>query len=167
VSPHHVIHDARRAALIGALRERRRLRRLLNVGDEELDVLLLLAHAGPRPVREIAEFVGLSSIGAGAMLTRLADAGLTERFSDPDHPRARFVQLTSDGAEIVAAVMRIGDRSAEQALTAHDQGEISTAARVLDVLAGISPAGDASGDAVVAQRLKAASRAQEPPIWRR
>ena len=81
---------------------RRDVRRRLRVSDEELTVLLHLAHAGGARQPRLAALTGLSRSGTGALVQRLEQAGLVERRPDPDDRRLRRVELTRGGTARLA-----------------------------------------------------------------
>lgn len=139
---------------------RRDVRRRLRVSDEELTVLLHLAHHGGARQPRLAALTGLSRSGTGALVQRLEQARLVERRTDPDDRRLRRVELTGTGrAQLEGAKRGVNDAIGRLAET-HDA--LTTVERVLDDLAG-------ELDALTAEpRTPAAAHdAELDPVWRR
>ena len=141
---------------------RRDVRRRLRVSDEELTVLLHLAHDGGARQPRLAALTGLSRSGTGALVQRLELARLVERRTDPDDRRLRRVELTSAGRAVLddatrglqAALGRLADQRDATTLTAVER-LLEELAAELDALAteprATTPAHDAELD----------------PVWRR
>jgi DNA-binding MarR family transcriptional regulator len=139
---------------------RRDVRRRLRVSDEELTVLLHLAHDGGARQPRLAALTGLSRSGTGALVQRLEQAGLVERRPDPGDRRLRRVELTRGGTARLAtateglrsAVARLAETSAPAELTALE--------RLLDELA--------AGLAAQADEPRQPDRnVALDPVWRR
>ena len=58
-------------------------------------------------VTVLAERMGVTKQAAGQMVTQLERAGLVSRRSDPDDGRARLVELTHDGFEVLLAGLEV------------------------------------------------------------
>jgi DNA-binding MarR family transcriptional regulator len=80
---------------LAAIQHLRTVRKRLQVGDEELSVLLYLAHHGSALQRDIRRATSLSRSGAGALVQRLEDRGYVQRRTDPADRRLRLVELSS------------------------------------------------------------------------
>jgi DNA-binding MarR family transcriptional regulator len=140
---------------------RRNVRRRLRVSDEELTVLLHLAHHGGARQPRLAALTGLSRSGAGALVQRLEQSRLVERRTDPDDRRLRRVELTSTGrARLSDATRGLQDAIARLAET-HDAASLAAVQRVLDDLS-------AALGALTAEPRAAASAhdAEVDPVWR-
>lgn len=86
---------------LAAIQHRRAMRKRLRVGEEELSVLLYLAHHGAVPQGRLADVTGLSRSGAGAMVQRLEDQGYVERRTDSADRRLRVVELSIAGRSVI------------------------------------------------------------------
>jgi DNA-binding MarR family transcriptional regulator len=141
---------------------RRDVRRRLRVSDEELTVLLHLAHDGGARQPRLAALTGLSRSGTGALVQRLEQAGLVERRTDPSDRRLRRVELTSAGRTHLQDARRgLNDAIAKLTKTS-DPEAVASVERLQNELA-------AELDALAAEP-RAAAPAYETeldPVWRR
>src|SRR4051794_25787590 len=112
---------------------RRDARRRLRVSDEELTVLLHLAHHGGARQPRLAALTGLSRSGTGALVQRLEQARLVERRADPADRRLRRVELTSTGRARLGDATRGLQGAVAQLVETHDAAALAAA---LDDLSG-------------------------------
>jgi DNA-binding MarR family transcriptional regulator len=141
---------------------RRDVRRRLRVSDEELTVLLHLAHDGGARQPRLAALTGLSRSGTGALVQRLELARLVARRTDPDDRRLRRVELTSAGRAMLDDATR-GLQGALGRLTdQRDAATLTAVERLLEELA-------AELDALATEPRTAtpAHDAELDPVWRR
>ncbi len=146
---------------LAAVRYRGRVRRQLNVNDEELSALLYLAHHGGLPQRRLGELTTLSRSGAGAMIQRLEQDGFVERHTDPDDRRLRLVELSPTGRTRLHDAYADFDAVAEAHLAGHAPDELDALASLLRELAVAAqvPLGDPDP-------ATAAPSDAGDPIWR-
>jgi DNA-binding MarR family transcriptional regulator len=135
---------------------RRAVRRRLQVSDEELTVLLHLAHDGGLRQPRLAALTGLSRSGTGALVQRLEQAQLVERKPDPDDRRLRRVELTRDGRARLARARSGLDAAVERTIETPD-----TLVPALDELTAAigALAGEAAAPSARETRLD--------PVWQR
>jgi DNA-binding MarR family transcriptional regulator len=141
---------------------RRLIRRRLRVSDEELTVLLHLAHDGGARQPRLAALTGLSRSGTGALVQRLEQSGLVERRTDPDDRRLRRVELTGAGRAKLGDATRGLEGALGRLADQRDPATLIAVERLLDDLA-------ADLGALTAEP-PAAAPAHDPeldPVWRR
>jgi DNA-binding MarR family transcriptional regulator len=99
----------RRLSAVDA-RARRRLMRLMDIGETEASVVLALAAGGPLTRADLRAQLELSAGGAEALTRKLVDQALVVREPDPND-RTRVRLRLSDGAdvELAAALHRLID----------------------------------------------------------
>jgi DNA-binding MarR family transcriptional regulator len=135
---------------------RREVRRRLRVSDEELTVLLHLAHDGGARQPRLAALTGLSRSGTGALVQRLEQAGLVERRTDPSDRRLRRVELTRGGSASLARARGGLDAAIERVREADPLADaLDELTAAIDALAGEPPA------------ARSAHEARLDPVWRR
>jgi MarR family transcriptional regulator, lower aerobic nicotinate degradation pathway regulator len=146
---------------LASVRYRGRVRRQLNVNDEELSALLYLAHHGGVPQRQLGELTTLSRSGAGAMIQRLEQDGFVERQTHPDDRRVRLVELSAAGRARLRDAYADFDAMAENHLAGHAPVELDAFVTLLRELAAAAqvPLGDPDP-------ATAASSRMGDPIWR-
>jgi DNA-binding MarR family transcriptional regulator len=153
---HADIHRALSGLELALTRHRRLVRRVLKVSDEELTVLLYLAHVGGAPQARLAELIGLSRSGTGALVQRLEQAGMVKRRADSRDRRLRRVELTEPGAARLARARSALEAAVEQLTEAPPALE-----RTLDELtSGLDALRE--GDAATAAYDETLD-----PVWRR
>jgi DNA-binding MarR family transcriptional regulator len=140
---------------------RRTVRRRLSVSDEELTVLLHVAHEGGARQARLAELIGLSRSGTGALVQRLEQAGFVARRADSGDRRLRRVELTAAGTARLAQA-RTGLDAAVARISDAPPASLSALERALDDLA-------ATLDAFPGERDAATPAYDETldPVWRR
>ena len=146
---------------LAAVGYRGRVRRQLNVGDEELTALLYLAHHGGVPQRRLAEITTLSRSGAGAMIQRLEQDGFIERRTHPSDRRLRLVELSTAGRARVHDAYRDLTDATERLLADSPEADLEPLARLLDGLAGAAHAANGEND-----EDPLSPPAEGDPIWR-
>ena len=147
---------------LATVRYRGRVRRRLNVGDEELTALLYLAHHGGAPQRRLAQVTTLSRSGAGAMIQRLEQDGFVERRTDPEDRRLRLVELSPGGRERIDDAYHDLTKATDGLLADLPAAELDLLALLLDTLAGAAQATHGEDDAT-----SLSPPADRDPIWRR
>ena len=90
--------------------------------------------AVPQPVAHIARDMGLARQGVQRIVNELAEAGLVVLAENPHHRRARLVQLTQKGRDIVASAQRLQRPWVDTLAHGLDAEKIAVAAEVLGVL---------------------------------
>src|SRR4051812_26476520 len=159
-------HDPLQRSLAGlelALSGHRRdVRRRLRVSDEELTVLLHLAHDGGARQPRLAALTGLSRSGTGALVQRLEQARLVERRTDPNDRRLRRGGLTSHGRARLSDATRGLDAAIAQLAGAHEPAALAAVERLLDDLT-------AELDTLTSEPRAQpdAHDAELDPVWRR
>lgn len=87
----------------------------------------------PKPMGEVADFLGCNSSNLTGITDRLEDRGLVQRTLDPDDRRVRLLVLTDEGREarlkVVAALRKPLDTIGRL-----DDDELATLTRLLDKL---------------------------------
>ena len=73
----------------------------LGLGFSDFGVLEVLLHKGPMPVNSIGQLVHLTSGSITAAVDRLEAKGLVYRSGHPSDRRARLVQLTESGKNLI------------------------------------------------------------------
>lgn len=144
---------------LAAIRHRRDVRQRLRVGDDELSVLLYLAHHGGASQRHLTGVTSLSRSGAGALLQRLEERGYVQRRTDPADRRLRLVELSPDGRERLDRAYAGLAAAIAHAVAACDDAEVEACA---GLLSGIARAAEPEEE----RRLAAVTGPQDP-IWRR
>jgi DNA-binding MarR family transcriptional regulator len=141
---------------------RRDVRRRLQVSDEELTVLLHLAHDGGARQPRLAALTGLSRSGTGALVQRLEQARLVERKADPDDRRLRRVELTSNGRARLSDATRGLDAAIARLAGAREPAALAAAERLLDDLSA-----ELEALAAEPRGANANHHAELDPVWRR
>jgi len=78
----------------------------LGLGLSDFAVLEVLLHKGPLPVNTIGKKVLLTSGSITAAIDRLESKELVRRRSDPQDLRARIVELTNAGRQLIEKAFR-------------------------------------------------------------
>ncbi|WP_326847565.1 MarR family winged helix-turn-helix transcriptional regulator [Streptomyces kaniharaensis] len=86
------------------------------VDEATYPVLSALARTGARSAADLAAEIGLDRSGVSRRATRLENAGLLRRESDPTDQRATLLTLSEDGEQAVAVMRRRLSDSIEQTL---------------------------------------------------
>ncbi len=141
---------------------RRDVRQRLRVSDEELTVLLHLAHHGGSRQPRLTALTGLSRSGTGALVQRLEQAGLVERTTDPDDRRLRRVELTSAGRARLGDATSGLERAIARLAGAREPAALAATERLLDDLSA-----DLEALAAEPRAATAAHAAELDPVWRR
>ena len=89
----------------------------------DFGLLEALLHKGPLTVKQIGEKVLLTSGSMTAAVDRLADRGLVIRTDDARDRRARIIQLTPEGRELIERAFACHRDAMEEALKGFSQGE--------------------------------------------
>ena len=78
----------------------------LGLGLSEFAALELLLHKGPQPVNTIGKKILLTSGSITTAVDRLESRGLVRRMPPPTDHRARLVELTSEGRDLIQCAFR-------------------------------------------------------------
>jgi MarR family 2-MHQ and catechol resistance regulon transcriptional repressor len=89
----------------------------------DFGVLEALLHKGPLSVKQLGEKVLLTSGSMTAAVDRLASRGLVERHDDARDRRARIIQLTPEGRELIERAFACHRDAMERALEGFSEGE--------------------------------------------
>ena len=89
----------------------------------DFGVLEALLHKGPLTVKQIGEKVLITSGSMTAAVDRLAARGLVVRTDDARDRRARIIQLTPQGRELIERAFACHRDAMEQALKGFSEGE--------------------------------------------
>jgi len=97
-------------------------------------ILEALLHKGPLPVNALAPMVNLTSGSMTAAVDRLQHRGLVRRAADPADRRARIVQLTPEGHQLIERVFRQHAADMEKVAEALTPADRETLVRLLKKL---------------------------------
>lgn len=101
----------------------------------QLRLLLLIARPDHRfKVRDVAEFMGVSSAAASRSIDRLVQRGLIDRSLAPDNRRAVDLELTAEGRELLAAFTDERDQRLTRLLQDFPDEKLEQVATLLDQL---------------------------------
>lgn len=78
----------------------------LGLGLSDFAVLEVLLHKGPQPVNKIGRKILLTSGSITTAIDRLESRKLVRRMSDPEDRRARLVELTPKGRDLIECAFR-------------------------------------------------------------
>ncbi len=67
----------------------------------QISILMQLYHKGPCGMSKISEHFGISAAASSQLVDKLVNAGYLARAEDPDDRRAKFLTLSSAGAELI------------------------------------------------------------------
>jgi MarR family 2-MHQ and catechol resistance regulon transcriptional repressor len=93
------------------------------MGPTDFGVLEALLHKGPLTVKKVGEKVLLTSGSMTAAVDRLAARGLVVRQDDARDRRARIIELTQEGRELIERAFACHRDAMEQALKGFTEGE--------------------------------------------
>jgi len=97
-------------------------------------ILEALLHKGPLPVNTMAPLVNLTSGSMTTAVDRLQTRGLVRRAADPGDRRARIVQLTPEGHQLIEGVFRQHSADMEEVASVLTANERETLLRLLKKL---------------------------------
>lgn len=152
-----------RALELALMRQRRGVRQRLDVNEDELAILLHLAHADGALQAQLTNLTTLSRSGTGALVARLEAAGLLERRAVPGDRRLRLVRLSDSGRERVEAACR----EREDAIRRFAASPVAALVAAEQLLDGLAAAVDAGGDDPSIAEWRGAAFGRAEPIWRR
>jgi MarR family 2-MHQ and catechol resistance regulon transcriptional repressor len=93
------------------------------MGMTDFAVLEALLHKGPLTVKQIGEKVLLTSGSMTAAVDRLAERGLVARREDARDRRARIIELTPEGRELIERAFACHRDAMEEALKGFGEEE--------------------------------------------
>ena len=98
-------------------------------------VLGAISHAGrPLHVAQIGRNMGLTRQGVQRTVNELEDAGLTEMVDNPDHQRAKLVQLTRRGRKVFDEITAVQIRWSNELAEGISARTLQTAVSVMATL---------------------------------
>jgi DNA-binding MarR family transcriptional regulator len=101
----------------------------------QLRLLLLIAQPSHRfKVRDVADFLGVSSAAASRSIDRLVQRGLVDRSLAQDDRRAVYLALTPEGNELLASFLDIRDRKLTNLLEPFSSKKLERLAALLEEL---------------------------------
>ena len=101
----------------------------------QLRLLLLIAQPEHRfKVRDVADFLGVSSAAASRSIDRLVQKGLIHRSLAEDNRRAVDLDLTAEGRGIIADFLDIRDRRIQRLIVSFSADKLERLAGLLDEL---------------------------------
>ena len=104
----------------------------------QLRLLLLISRPEHRfKVRDVAEFLGVTSAAASRSIDRLVQRGLVHRSLAPDNRRAVDLVLTDEGRELLARFTEVRDTRLTRVLKDYPSEKLEQVAALLDELSVI------------------------------
>ena len=100
----------------------------------QFSILMQLHHKGPCGMSEISERFDITAAAASQLTEKLVQGGYIERAEDPNDRRAKSIQLTPKGRELVEAGMTERYRWMDELvskLSAEDKPKVVEALKVL------------------------------------
>ncbi|MBE7432648.1 MAG: MarR family transcriptional regulator [Anaerolineales bacterium] len=100
----------------------------------QFSILMQLHHRGPCGMSEISERFDITAAAASQLTDKLVQGGYIERAEDPNDRRAKSIQLTPKGKELVEAGMTERYRWMDELvskLSAEDKPKVVEALKVL------------------------------------
>ncbi|MCK6582306.1 MAG: MarR family transcriptional regulator [Anaerolineales bacterium] len=100
----------------------------------QFSILMQLHHKGPCGMSEISERFDITAAAASQLTDKLVQGGYIERAEDPNDRRAKSIQLTPKGKELVEAGMTERYRWMDELvskLSAEDKPKVVEALKVL------------------------------------
>jgi DNA-binding MarR family transcriptional regulator len=135
VTPHDELGRAFKAAMAAVRRLRgRETHRPGELSYAQYSLLFSLAAGDVKSARELAELADLSPATVTQMLDHLAAAGLVTRIRSDEDKRIVLTSLTDRGCEVIEARRCTMEPRWRAALAEFSDGELRTAAAVLDRL---------------------------------
>jgi DNA-binding MarR family transcriptional regulator len=89
-------------------------------------VIGLIGHRGPTHQREIATIFDIAPRTVTELVDGLERDGLVQRTADPDDRRARYVDLTAEGREVLAKATAARDEIVNDIFGSLDQAQLDT-----------------------------------------
>ncbi len=93
--------------------------------------ILMFIEERPRPMKEVAEFLGVRPPSATALVERLVAGGQLRREADPEDRRASRVSLTPGGRRSMLAGRRMAQEALAEAVARLDAEEQAALAKIL------------------------------------
>lgn len=100
----------------------------------QVNILMRLVHEGSAGVSEIGEKMGFTNAAASQAVDRLVQMGLVERTEDPQDRRARRLELTPKGRELIEKGIEARSKWVEavtDSLTPEQQARVVSALTLL------------------------------------
>ena len=100
----------------------------------QFSVLMQLHHRGPCGMSEISERFDITAAAASQLTEKLVQGGYIERTEDPNDRRAKLIQLTDSGVELIEAGIKERYRWMDELvsnLPPEDRPSVSEALKVL------------------------------------
>jgi MarR family transcriptional regulator, organic hydroperoxide resistance regulator len=135
IDPHDELGQSFKATMAAVRRLRgRETHRPGDLSYAQYSLLFSLAGGGVKSARELAELADLSAATVTQMLDHLAAAGLVTRVRSDEDKRIVLTSLTERGCEVIEARRCTMEPRWRAALAEFSDGELHTAAAVLDRL---------------------------------
>lgn len=100
----------------------------------QFSVLMQLHHKGPCGMSQISERFDITAAAASQLTEKLVQGGYIERTEDPNDRRAKLIQLTPKGIDLIEAGMKERYRWMDEVtskLTAEEKGKVTEALTIL------------------------------------
>lgn len=110
----------------------------LGLGISDFAVMEVLLHKGPQRVNAIGKKILLTSGSITTAIDRLESRKLVRRIRHPEDQRARLVELTSAGRQLIESAIRRHAQDMEEivaVLPAHDRVELMRLLKKLGIFA--------------------------------
>jgi DNA-binding MarR family transcriptional regulator len=114
----------------------RRLRQEANtqLGPASIAALATIERSGPLTPSEVARIEGIQRPTATRILSRLTEAGLVSRTTDPSDGRSSIVQVTADGRKTLNRLRRRKTAYLARTMRALPDDDVATLTRAAEIL---------------------------------
>lgn len=100
----------------------------------QFSILMQLHHKGPFGMSQISERFDITAAAASQLTEKLVQGGYIERTEDPNDRRAKLIQLTPKGVDLIEAGIKERYRWMDEItskLTAEEKGKVTEALTIL------------------------------------
>ena len=114
----------------------RRLRQEANtqLGPASIAALATIERSGPLTPSEVARIEGIQRPTATRILSRLTEAGLVSRTTDPSDGRSSIVQVTADGRKTLNRLRKRKTAYLARTMRALPDDDVATLTRAAEIL---------------------------------
>ena len=114
----------------------RRLRQEANtqLGPASIAALATIERSGPLTPSEVARIEGIQRPTATRILSRLTEAGLVSRTTDPSDGRSSIVQITADGRKTLNRLRKRKTAYLARTMRALPDDDVATLTRAAEIL---------------------------------
>jgi DNA-binding MarR family transcriptional regulator len=114
----------------------RRLRQEANtqLGPASIAALATIERSGPLTPSEVARVEGIQRPTATRILSRLTEAGLVSRTTDPSDGRSSIVQITADGRKTLNRLRKRKTAYLARTMRALPDDDVATLTRAAEIL---------------------------------